>query len=321
MGEGSRAIEGSPLEAFGKGIGVTTLVLHVGMTKTGTSTIQQHMARAGAELRAEGLLYPEAGRLPGKTSHHGFCYAAIDPEARGLVRDRPGVSDLPSFARLCAAIEGEMAAASPRATVLSCEMFWTPAVFPVRALERVRDAFPACDIRILAYLRSVSSHAVSGYAQRIKGPQKFGGSFAEHLRHQDSRGVWRQADRLAEFQQVFGADAVLACWYDEVKTDIWAPIARALEAPHLDRIVGYERRASANVTPDWDVLERMRRANRARAVAVAAPGAAVSAALAPARPSPADAAAISPAERAYLDQVERRERAAVEARFQTAWWR
>lgn len=51
------------------------IVLHVGSTKTGTSSLQQFLTRYAKPLLEQRIVYPTAGRrAPGQIAHHNLCY-------------------------------------------------------------------------------------------------------------------------------------------------------------------------------------------------------------------------------------------------------
>ena len=52
-----------------KGIGMKTLYLHIGLHKTGSTTLQSALLRHRTELESRGYFLPEAGRNPHPRNH------------------------------------------------------------------------------------------------------------------------------------------------------------------------------------------------------------------------------------------------------------
>lgn len=68
------------------------VALHIGSTKTGTSSLQRYFAHQAGELLEEGVCYPTAGRrAPGLLAHHNLCYEKQDGRVRtGVFRPEVG---------------------------------------------------------------------------------------------------------------------------------------------------------------------------------------------------------------------------------------
>lgn len=197
------------------------IVLHVGMPKTATTTIQYTFAAQSDALLAGGVLFPKTGRPDGvEPCHHSlFLPAATSRTEIGTPLPEPETT----FEGMCERLEAERRAAGASTIVLSSEMLWNPATFDRAALIHIRDTFGPCTFVIFAYLRPVASHAVSGYAQRVTGPQCFTGSFADHLAQMQNWGVYDYAKRLDDFATVFGREAVRPVWLPWMNRDVLAP--------------------------------------------------------------------------------------------------
>ncbi len=127
------------------------IVLHIGLPKCGSSSIQAHMADHAAAHRARGVCYPETGRDKAGYRNHL-------PLARMAPQDLDAAVD---------AIRDE--AEGCHTLVLSCE-HWTNA-FPHCNLAALCDALaermPEWDLRITAWFRNPVDFVESCYAQYV----------------------------------------------------------------------------------------------------------------------------------------------------------
>ena len=74
---------------------MTPIVLHIGSTKTGTSSLQRYFADQSSQLLDQGVCYPAAGRRgPGLLAHHNLCYEKQSGRVRsGVFRPAVGTWD------------------------------------------------------------------------------------------------------------------------------------------------------------------------------------------------------------------------------------
>jgi hypothetical protein len=144
-------------------------IVHYGMAKTGTTSIQMALHSARSRLRERGLLYPVTG---GGRAHH-ILTALFKPfeDVRPAMRHRAGYDP----ARLHAAarrawdsVKWQVDRAKPERVVLSSEMFFgTVSVDGQgRFRERLEEIFPS--ITICLYVRSPASHFRSLAQQETK---------------------------------------------------------------------------------------------------------------------------------------------------------
>ena len=127
------------------------LHVHLGLHKTGTSTIQNWMNGHRDALGAAGCLVPAAGMSDG--AHHGLAY-----ELLGHPKVEPGRSAL-------ADLRAEIARSGAADVLISSEEFERLAAGEVDALRR---AVGIADIRPILYLRRQDAYLVSDYGQQVK---------------------------------------------------------------------------------------------------------------------------------------------------------
>lgn len=128
------------------------IVLHVGLPKCGSSSIQAHMADNADAYRAAGVCYPRVHRLADGYRNHLPLARLRAAELAGALED----------------IRRE--AAGCHTIVLSCE-HWTNALpgcnLPALC-DAISQAMPRHEIRIVAYFRSPFDFVESCYAQFIR---------------------------------------------------------------------------------------------------------------------------------------------------------
>lgn len=132
---------------------MTDIVVHIGLNKTGTSSIQDFMSMNARTLLERGVCYPQAGRE--KTAHHPLSYwlKKLPEDADPCVLE-PG-------ARLLA----ELAESGSKLVVLSSEDFHTQGPRGVRHLARLLAGH---DVRIVLYVREHLAYLSSWYQQNVQ---------------------------------------------------------------------------------------------------------------------------------------------------------
>lgn len=185
------------------------LILHIGLSKTATSSIQRVLGGQRAALAKLGVCYPVS---PG-WANHGMLPASLVPLSR-LGHFNPALWDgigaearLAQFRRDFAA---EMAAlpATTRLVILSAEQ--CGGLLTTREeITRLRDLLApfAARIRVAVYLRRQDQHAASGYTQALRvagiNPPALPKLGPDRLPHYD------YARMLEDWAAVFGDDAML----------------------------------------------------------------------------------------------------------------
>ena len=225
------------------------LILHAGMNKSGTTSLQAALSAARTDLLADGVLYPLAGRLPGgKTNHRALLaeYADVPPwPGQPLTHTLPG-----EWARL---VRAEAEVHDAHTIVLSSEALWPGSTYGPDALRRVRDALDFATVEVLVTLREPASWLPSTYAQAVAGPQAWSRSFAERAARLDVD--YRR--RLDQFADVF--ETVHVHWLEDVVRDrgLLAPLMHLLGLPP-DR---WPPVARHNSRMSWPLLRVLRRVN------------------------------------------------------------
>lgn len=130
------------------------VLLHIGLPKCGSTTIQRYMAAATALHQDHGVCYPQAWRSPDGYRNHL-------PLAKLQAQQLP---------KAVAAISAEAEERSCNRIVLSCE-HWANA-FPNSNLlalyEALKTQLPSWHVRIVAYFRNPYDFVESCYAQYVR---------------------------------------------------------------------------------------------------------------------------------------------------------
>lgn len=142
---------------------MTTLTLHIGAHKTGTTAVQHYCDTHRAALEAQGVLYPQTNWYHHAQHRLAFPFKNMTDPARG---------DRPDFETELAELNGAIAATACDRVLVSSEEFFS---WPAHAIAALRDGLRVDRVRILAVLRRPDDFLLSMYNQKAKTP---GNSYA-----------------------------------------------------------------------------------------------------------------------------------------------
>ena len=208
------------------------VVLHIGMSKAGSTAIQHCVMQRKAALHASGVCYAKTGRSRG--AHYGVLQALKRGEGRAEIAG--------------ALREAEQAGA--HTLLLSAEGFW---MLPAPAVQTLADAFAGHDVEVVLYLRRPDTYLTSSYRQRIKMKR---GTKGEHAYVQEPHVHLRYDQVLERWGRHF---PLRVRAYEAVRSDLVGDFARAIGAADVLDCPAQQR---ANVTPSDGSLRLMRLANR-----------------------------------------------------------
>ena len=145
------------------------LVLHAGVPKTGTTSIQRFLDENSSALAEQGIFYSPTPDRPGRRDHN-FLAMATWQHVQRIYADRYG-TDIGRLQADSAAAWDRMLAdfrASDQHTLLVSGEFFARA--PMKPMIEFAEAtLSEFDITVLFYLRQPSTHYVSWLQQHIKG--------------------------------------------------------------------------------------------------------------------------------------------------------
>jgi hypothetical protein len=236
------------------------MLLHAGMTKTGTTSVQRILGKRRAALAAQGVCYPVS---PGATNHVLLPAACCAPEKRRLFNpnDWQGLAPQAAIDRFRRDFAAEMDALpeATRLVLLSAEQC-SALLTTAEELDRLRELLAphAARIRVLIHLRRQDSHFASAWLEGLRA-----GSEAPPALPQagpDRLPRYDYAAMLDRWAAAFGTDALLPRIYEraslaggDVVEDLLNAAVIALEVPADDP----DRQANASLDPGAIALLRL----------------------------------------------------------------
>lgn len=211
------------------------LYLHIGLPKTGTSSIQDFFAQNESLIKPAGLLYPQLGREG--TAHFDLSTAL------GFKLGIRYKADPKSLIKFKADLVSECSKANPKSVIISSENFSLPG--PTSEVQSFFDGF---NVKIVVYLRRHDFWWESKYWQAtrmVSNPRWARGfeSYVEFLEEQKHLGASfiRYKFVVDRWAETFGPENVIVRPYEEEQTPggSVADILRVLgqEALALDETV------------------------------------------------------------------------------------
>lgn len=163
-------------------------IVHVGMGKTGSSTLQATLAANRARLAEDGCLYPVA--LGNRINHNGLrsCF-----QSERLPRTARGAAAIDTAAYL-AALDPQFAETDCSTVILSSELLFYMGRAGIQTMERfLTERFN--EIVVVAYIRDPVSYYLSAQQQQVKASGQI-----------DPPGEVKSPIRssLSRFRQIFG---------------------------------------------------------------------------------------------------------------------
>lgn len=236
---------------------VMRLILHIGMQKTGTTSIQKALFQNRELLARHGVVYPEVPESDwNKVSHYncfrGYFGSVPDPvglQGQVTIRDQ-FIESLKGLDARTAIISAECLSAwpAPMREEESLEDYWQR---KAEIIGEIRKDLSPFDVTVVVTLREKASFLKSLFKQYLKMTKAWYISIEQELaeflireRHEvDYNGqmdAWRQHfdDVVAvDYDRKSGHDAFVNDFMQRIGIEIDLPIERA-----------------ANVSPDWFAL-------------------------------------------------------------------
>ncbi len=222
------------------------LVLHVGLTKTGTTALQQFLDD-NRKVLSPHICYPCSGLLwedDERGSGHGQLFREIAEGHQAQVQHE---------------VLEELAASAADVAVLSCEnLSWEQIFLSEAFLESVRKLFEGMQIKVIMTTRDPVDHFISQYKEDIRQPYKlFVGDPLEFYRLRSVDDRWNYGRTFQRFQAVFGVENCTLLRYEDIRHDAVGEIL-SLVAPDLPGDLGLsprQRQVNRSIADD-DVAAR-----------------------------------------------------------------
>jgi hypothetical protein len=192
-------------------------ILHIGIGKAGSSTIQAALETARADLARQGVLYPDdllSGGRRGGDNHKCLAVSCMDSTSSNIVLQQHGIASLTARRKFDVAVRGlyraQVTNSDARVCLLSAEHFWSCLTSPAE-IARLASSCASIGARIakvIIYIRRQSDWLESIQHQRLREARELLPLSADALlanplvRHIDYQQV------LAKWQQGF-PDAVV----------------------------------------------------------------------------------------------------------------
>ncbi|WP_353250670.1 hypothetical protein [Salinisphaera sp. T31B1] len=236
------------------------IIIHAGMPKTGTTAIQKQFGESSAWCADNGLLYPVAGRYGGSFAHHTFFLSFVNDRVAINTPELVNMSHATCMESLDAMSE-EIRHSSAQRVMLSSELVWNPAALNRSELEKIRSFFKDYKVQIVIFLRDIKSHALSSYAQRITGPQKYRKNIVAHLEEMHATGQWDYCKRIDDFCNVFGKTNVHLFWHEDYRNGITTPFMHFFNAQNSPLEYENQNINTINSSEGWALIMIFRRVN------------------------------------------------------------
>lgn len=229
-----------------------TLFLHIGLQKTGTTTIQTFLTKNRLLLAENGFVYPNPSsvRIGLDSLNHGHLSLSLN----GYWRDTPHrLSREEAWGEL-----RNLYFETDRHLLVSHEGLSTPQIEP--HLGFIKKILGGIYVKAIIYLRRQDIFAQSVYKERLKANGKYG--FHESYEHGDYRRLLDFYSILQGWQGCVGKDNVIVRIFEKEQLFEGDVLADFLHVTGTNEIAGLQRPSQhANPTMSRTVLEISRALN------------------------------------------------------------
>ena len=232
------------------------LILHIGMHKTGSTSIQRFFSRNRRLLGLLGLCYPISIGPDGRRQpKHNAIFSAISHEADfGAAHPALGPS-----ANLIDSVAEEIARAPGRTAVMSAEGFSGERPVFAQALAPLARRF---DVTIVMFVRRQDLWVESFYKQMVQSREvRLADPFAAFLSRPETAAHMDYATIAAWWADAFSGRIVVSPFEPDI--DATTPLSLFLRAADLSPRLAWApyARARENPSPPTALIEQIRQAN------------------------------------------------------------
>lgn len=189
------------------------VTLHIGTTKTGSTSIQSFMAANRERLAERGLLYP---RSLGEVPHNAIPVFLQGRQRQTQLQETYGIRTQAQYQkferRVQAALAEEIAAHPDQHIVISSEHMHSRCTRPehfARLKTLLAPALEGRRLRIVVYLRPQIDHAVALYSTMLRhGLEEDVDSFLARHMHPPKRGYFNFRKLLERWGREFGPEVL-----------------------------------------------------------------------------------------------------------------
>lgn len=220
------------------------LFLHIGLHKTGTTSLQTFLKANEGMLRRAGYLYPRACIPEGSAAHHQLSWKMANLKQAAHFDEKT----------LLDAILAEQKAARCH-LIISSEDF---SRLGRKGVVQLKSMFRHFNVKVIVYLRRQDHRIESYYIQRIKG-STLTMTFSDYM--QQNLALNDYSMMINEWAGVFGKKNMIVRAIERFKE--FDSVHDFLEILDLHEFPGRIHTSRQNVSPDASVSELLRRLNLA----------------------------------------------------------
>ena len=186
------------------------LYLHIGLEKTGTTSIQYGLANSRSTLKKEGVLYP---KTPGETNHLKLCVYALNEKQLHNLHTLyiNQLSELSMFREnFKSELEREIALSKCNRVIMSSEHL-SSNLGTVNQIQTLANLLKPMfeNIYIIVYLRRQDTLHASRYSTQLKA-----GKSIEFSTETDNYLDMDFAKLLTRWETIFGKSKMIVRWFD-----------------------------------------------------------------------------------------------------------
>ncbi len=194
-----------------------TKFVHIGIGKTGTTSIQATLAAGASQLPRQGFSYPNAGRIG--DAHYGL----FDLNS-GLVNKEQMLN-----------LKAEVDAGKTEHCILSSESF---IYCPIQFIRDLKDVV-GTDVRVVVYVREQTKLISSGFLQWVRSGRDYDGTLENFLRRHSASFDFMKL--IEPWAATFGGQSIIAnVYHPEV-------IGKNVVG-HFLQLLGIR---AAEISPEW----------------------------------------------------------------------
>jgi hypothetical protein len=237
------------------------LFLHIGQTKTGSTSLQRFLHGNRAALAERGVFYPPCvGGLaePGARHHHRHLFTALQDAGPTLVGAEA------AWAALAQAVHVHPA---PTA-VISSELFWHlfvgRAPLRLKALKWMAEQLAEFDVRVVCYLRAQEEWVEAMYNQLVKSGQAQAATqgFDHFLQRPQTVSLMDYERVLQPWAEAFGPQALVVRVFERTNLVAGDVVDDFLSLLGQDDLDGLARYPDAQQRISWPVCDVLMVFNR-----------------------------------------------------------
>lgn len=144
---------------------MTTIYLHIGMPKTGTTSLQKFLFLNREKLLEKGCLYPITGtNITSNQESKGYSHNSL---VRVLSQNTNQKEDWVSQCRIWEECKKEINAIKPEKVIISAEFFTGPGIYNQDLITMTKKLLDSYDVKIVIYLRRQDEFLRSYYCDLI----------------------------------------------------------------------------------------------------------------------------------------------------------